>query len=295
MSSVSLPPDVVVEARRGWWVSARSGSLAERLRRLRVLEWVGLGSLAFITIGALLAPVLAPHGETDVVGEPFLSPGSAAWLGTDDQGRDIFSRVILGARATWFSALVVILVSLFIGLVIGSLAGVVGGWLDAVLMRFTDVFLAFPGTLLVIAVVTALGPGLRNTLVAVMIVFWPFYARIVRGQVRAVMARSHVEAARMAGIGRTRLVTSHVLPGILGPLLVAASLDIGGLIVMLSGLSFLGLGSQPPSPELGSMTQRGLQYLFTNWWIPIFPALVAAFLAFCGNLAGDATRDIVEG
>ena len=161
-------------------------------------------------------------------------------------------------------------------------------------MRITDVFLALPGPLLALAVVSALGASLAHTLVAVMIVWWPFYARIVRGEVRSIMSRSHVEAARMGGARRLGLALRHVLPGTVGPILVTASLDIGALILTLAGLSFLGLGSPAPAAELGAMSARGLTYLLTKWWVPVMPALGVFLLVFVANVAGDAVRDLAE-
>jgi peptide/nickel transport system permease protein len=210
-------------------------------------------------------------------------------MGIDEQGRDVFSRVLFGMRTSWFAAFEVIASGVVIGGLIGLVAGMSGGWIDNLLMRITDVFLALPGPLLVLAVVSALGPSLPHTLVAVGVVWWPFYARIVRGEVRSIASRSHVEAARMGGVA-----FRHVVPGTFGAVLVTASLDIGALLLTLAGLSFLGLGSPAPAPELGAMTSRGLAYLFDAWWVPVFPALGVFLLAFIGNVAGDGVRDLVE-
>ena len=172
------------------------------------------------------------------------------------------------------------------------IAGIFGGWVDILLMRVTDVFLALPGVLIALGVAAALGAGLSNTILAIMVVWWPWYARIVRGEVRHLMSRPHVEAARLGGAGRFRIARRHVLPGTVGPIVVAASLDVGALLLTLAGLSFLGLGSPPPAAELGSMVSRGLKYLFTAWWVPTFPAIAVFVLAFVANLAGDAMRSL---
>jgi peptide/nickel transport system permease protein len=161
---------------------------------------------------------------------------------------------------SWLSALVVIASGVLIGGLIGTVAGIAGGWLDTALMRFTDLFLALPAAVLAIAVIAALGASLPHTLVAVSIIWWSWYARIVRGEVRAQAVRSHVDAARLAGVGRTRLALRHLLPGAFPAVLVTASLDVGGLVLILAGLSFIGLGSPPPAPELGAMTARGMPY-----------------------------------
>ncbi len=264
------------------------------LRRIGRLEQVAIVLFVVVTVLLVVAPLLVPHPTTRAIAAPLSSPGGEGLLGIDEQGRDVLSRVIVGMRTSWFSAFLVIASGVVIGGVIGLLAGMIGGVVDTVLMRITDVFLALPGPLLVLAVVSALGVGLRNTLLAVMIVWWPFYARIVRAEVRAIMSRPHIEAARMGGAGWLTVARRHVLPGAFGSVLVTASLDVSALLITLAGLSFLGLGAPAPAPELGAMTARGLKYLFTGWWIPTFPALGVFVLAFVANLAGDAVRDLME-
>ncbi|MCU1677410.1 MAG: ABC-type dipeptide/oligopeptide/nickel transport system, permease component [Frankiales bacterium] len=268
-------------------------------RRLRLAtsptDTAALALAAIVCLVAITAPWLAPHSATAPSGTTFLSPGSGGHLlGTDEVGRDIFSRVIYGIRASWLSAIVVIASGVLIGGVIGLTAGTLGGWVDAVLMRITDAFLALPGPILAIAVVAALGPSLSHTLIAVMLVWWPFYARIVRGEVRALAARPHVEAARLAGVKPMRLAFRHLLPGAVPATIVAASLDVGNLILTLAALSYLGLGAPAPAPELGSMSARGLNYLLEQWWLPIMPALAVLVLALVANLAGDALRDLLH-
>jgi peptide/nickel transport system permease protein len=264
--------------------------------RLGRLERGGLVVLALTTAVALLAPLLAPNPPTTAVpAGSFAAPGTHGLLfGSDDLARDLFSRVLYGIRASWLSALAVIASGVLIGGLIGTIAGIAGGWIDTALMRFTDLFLALPAAVLVIAVVAALGPSLPHTLVAVGIVWWPWYARIVRGEVRAQAVRSHVDAARLAGVGRTRLALRHLLPGAFPAVLVTASLDVGSLVLILAGLSFIGLGSPPPAPELGAMAARGMPYLFGHPWIPLAPAIAVFLLAFAANLAGDGLRDLLE-
>ena len=259
------------------------------------IDVVGIAVLALVSLVAIFAPWLAPHGTTESLGiGSFHAPTWAAPMGTDDLGRDVFSRVIFGIRASWLSAIVVIASGVAIGGIIGLVAGAAGGIVDAVLMRITDLFLALPGPLLALAVVAIIGPSLRNTLVAVAIVWWPWYARIVRAEVHALAVRPHVDAARLSGARGTRLALRHLLPGAFAPILVTASLDVGNLVLTLAGLSFLGLGAPPPAPELGSMTARALPYLLGHWWIPVFPALGVFALAFAANLAGDALQDIFD-
>lgn len=254
---------------------------------------VGIAAFVLIAISVVLAvsPFALSAGERDLVGAPFERPFGDHLLGTDAQGRDILTRVVLGARTSWFSALIVIAIGGTIGSLIGLVAGLTGRWVDAILMRLTDAALAIPGPLVALAVVAALGPSLTNTLLAVAITWWPWYARIVRGQVRSLARRPHVDAARLGGAGRIRVALVHVLPGTVGPVIVAASLDVGAVILVLSGLSFLGLGSPPPAAELGAMTSQGLTYLSSAWWIAVFPALTIFVFAFVANFAGDAIRD----
>jgi len=258
-------------------------------------DTAALALTVLVFLVALAAPWIAPHSATAPSGSAFLKPGAGGHLfGTDEVGRDIFSRVIYGVRSSWLSAIVVIASGVLIGGVIGLAAGTLGGWVDSVLMRITDAFLALPGPILAIAVVAALGPSLSHTLIAVMLVWWPFYARIVRGEVRALAARPHVEAARLAGVKPMRLAFRHLLPGAVPATIVAASLDVGNLILTLAALSYLGLGAPAPAPELGAMSARGLNYLLEQWWIPIMPALAVLALALIANLAGDALRDLLH-
>jgi peptide/nickel transport system permease protein len=241
-----------------------------------------------LSLVCLLAPLLAPHGSLDVSSVGALhGPSSKAILGTDEIGRDVFSRVLFGIRTSWFSALAVIVSGAAFGALVGALAGAIGGFVDALLMRLTDLFLALPAPVLAIAVVAALGPSLFHTLLALAVVWWPWYARIVRGEVRALASRPHAEAARLAGVSRSRLVLRHLLPGAIPPVVVTMSLDVGNLILALAGLSFIGLGAPPPAAELGAMSARGLEYLFGHPWVPIAPAAAVALLALTANLLGD--------
>jgi peptide/nickel transport system permease protein len=260
---------------------------------VRPLDRIAIGLGIAITLVALLAPVLAPHSTSMPAGLPFAPPGAHDWFGTDEVGRDIFSRVLLGVRASWFAALAVIAFGVVVGGLVGLVAGSVGGWVDGLLMRVTDAFLALPGPVLAIAVVAALGPSLWHTLIAVSVVWWPFYARIMRGEIRALAARPHVEAARLAGAGRLRIALRHLLPGALAPTVVTASLDVGNLVLTLAALSFLGLGAPAPAPELGAMSARGLPYLLQEWWVPVMPGVAVMVLALVANLAGDGLRDLV--
>jgi ABC-type dipeptide/oligopeptide/nickel transport system permease subunit len=243
-----------------------------------------------LSLVALFGPLLAPDSPDLPVGNTLASPSLSHLFGTDQVGRDLFSRCLYGLRTSWLSAFGVIVFSVTIGIIVGVLAGGLGKIADNVLMRITDVFLALPGPLLAIAVATALGPSLEHTLIAVTIVWWPYYARLIRGEIRTLSARSHVEAARMSGIGTTRILRRHLLRGATPVIVVAASLDIGNVVLTLAGLSFLGLGAPEPAPELGAMAAQGLEYLTTNWWVTVLPGVVVFVLALTCNIAGDAIR-----
>ncbi len=274
-----------------WRLTARRSRGGGDTRARRVLDWTLLGLLAAVTVLALVAPGLAPHDPVQPVGTPKLPPLSDGFLlGTDQIGRDTLSRVLVGLRTSWLLSLAVTAVGLIVGSLVGVVAGVAGGWLDAVLMRTTEVFLALPSMLVAVAVAAALGPGLFNTFLAVSIVWWPYYARIVRGEVRALMARPHVEAARMAGVGPVRLVRRHVLPGVVPTAIITASLDVGNVVMVLASLSFLGLGQPAPAPELGADTSRALVEILDAWWIPLVPGIAVMLLSLLSNLAGDALR-----
>jgi peptide/nickel transport system permease protein len=256
----------------------------------RVVFWVA----ALLVLTLILLPPLLPYDPTALVDQPLLGPSFAHPFGMDDLGRDLLSRVVYGMRMSLISAILVIASGVVLGGVIGLVAGMAGGLVDAALMRLTDLFLALPGPLLVLAIVAALGPSLEHTLIGVAVVWWPWYARVVRGQVRATVGMAHVETARLVGLGRMRIALRHVLPHAFGPVIVTASLDVGNVILLLASLSFLGLGSPDPASELGAMTARGLTYLLTNWWVAVIPAAAVFLLTFIANFAGDGIRDVME-
>ncbi len=264
-------------------------------RRMRAAERIALVMLAMITLVALLAPWLTPYDPFIRVDEPFLPPSWPHPFGLDEIGRDLLSRVILGVRLTWLPGLSIIVISLVIGALVGLVAGAMGGWVDMVLSRLTDLFLVLPSTLIALAVVAALGPGLINTLIAIVIFWWPWYARITRAEIVAQAARPHVEAARLSGVGGVRLLWRYLLPGALPTLLVTATLDVANVVLILSLFSFLGLGLPAPAPELGAMTARTLENLTVQWWLPIMPAAVIFVLCLAANLAGDGLRSAMRG
>ncbi|CAN5544400.1 ABC transporter permease [soil metagenome] len=287
-----MPLRGVVSLGSGTPPAIRRGQTA-RLRDIGALERAGLVVLVLLLATSLVAPWFVVDPVISV-GPPFQAPSLHHLLGTDDVGQDIFSRVMYGLRTSWLSAVAVIASAIVIGGVIGLVAGARGGWVDALLMRLTDTFLALPGPVLAIAVAAALGASLRNTVIGIAVVWWPWYARLVRGEVRALAARPHVDAARLSGVSPARLMFRHLLPGALPPVIVTASLDIQILVLTLAGLSFIGLGAPPPAPELGAMAARGADYLFASPWIPLAPGCAVFILAVAANLAGDGVRDLFD-
>jgi peptide/nickel transport system permease protein len=280
---------------------ARLGRGARKFQRVTALRHrstavnlIGLTGLVLLVLLALLAPVLAPYSPILRAGAPFQPPLSPGFLfGTDALGYDIFSRLLFGLRASITAAAIVIASGVIIGGLVGVVAGALGGWADGLLMRVTDLFLALPGILIAMVVAAALGASFTSSLIGVAVVWWPMYARLVRGEVRSWAARPHLEAATLAGVGWTRRVARHLLPGVTSTVVIAASLDVGGLVVAMSGLSFIGLSSPAPAPELGAMAAQGMQYLLQYWWVPVVPGLAVMLLALCANLAGDGIRDLL--
>jgi peptide/nickel transport system permease protein len=263
-------------------------------QRAELGDRIAIGVFLLLVVAAFAAPLIAPHNPIVPAGVPFGSPfHGGSLLGSDEIGQDIFSRILYGMRASFIACGVVISSGVVVGGAVGLIAGATRGLVDNVLMRLTDLFLAVPGPLLAIAVVASLGPSFFHTLIALMIIWWPFYARIVRAEVRALAARPHLEAARLTGVSPSRRALRHLLPGVVPAVLVTASLDVCNLIIVLALLSFLGLGAPAPAPELGAMAARGLQYLDQDWWVPVMPALAIFVIALSANLAGDGIRDLI--
>jgi peptide/nickel transport system permease protein len=269
--------------------------LMEFFRRAGWLNSIGIVGVLLVTLIAILAPWLTPFDPQVRVAAAFLPPSGVHAFGTDEIGRDLFSRVILGLQYTWLPALALIAFSLTVGSIAGLLAGAFGGWVDLVVLRLVELFLVFPSTIVALAVVAALGPGLLNTMLALAIFWWPWYARIARDEVRRIAARPHVEAARIAGVPPLRLLLRYLLPGVVPSLLIAATLDVANVILALSLLSFLGLGQPSPTPELGAMTSRALDSLTQYWWLPLLPAATILVICLLANLAGDGVRAGLRG
>ena len=258
---------------------------------------IAAGLLVLLLFGAaaLLAPVLSPADPlAQNVVEGLRPPSSEHLLGTDKLGRDILSRMLYGARISLMVGALVVAIASSVGAALGLLAGYVGGWADELLMRITDIFFAFPALILAMAIAGALGPSLRNALIAISAVSWPVYARLIRGQVLALKEREFVLAARALGVPERRIIVRHLLPNTLAPLLVQASFDMGAAITAVAGLSFIGFGAQPPTPEWGVMISEGRNYMATQWWLATFPALAILLVVGGCNLLGDGLRDLLD-
>ena len=248
--------------------------------------------LAWIVV-AVFAPLIAP---SDPLAQNFvqLTPPSAQhWLGTDELGRDVLSRIVYGARVSLPLAVLLVLGAMLVGSMVGALAGFFGGWVDATGMRLADVVFAFPGIILAMAVAAALGPQLRNAVLAVIVVSWPAYARLMRGLVLSARSSQYVVASRLLGASPLRALMVDIRPNVLGPILVMAALDVGNAVLLLSGLSFLGLGAQPPTAEWGAMVAAGAQN-FDKWWIGLFPGLAILTVVLAFNFIGDSLRDALD-
>jgi len=252
----------------------------------------GFIAVAWIVI-AIAAPLIAPYGPLAQDFPLYQPPSSAHLFGTDELGRDVFSRVVYGARISLPLSLLLVVLATLIGGVLGGIAGYYGRWVDSLVMRTADLVFAFPAIILAMVITASLGPNVRNAVLAIVVVAWPTYARVVRGLVLSLGDSEYVQASRLLGASTRRTLVRDVLPNLAGPVVVLATLDLANAILLLSGLSFLGLGAQPPTPEWGSMVAVGTQY-FQYWWMGTFPglAIFTAVLAF--NFLGDSLRDRLD-
>ncbi len=267
------------------------------LRRNRLTRAACYGVVLLVLI-ALLVPILLPaerHIDQDTnPSEKLRGPSFAHPFGTDELGRDIFKRVLLGTQISLKTALIAVGLALVIGVPLGAIAGFFGGFLDEGIMRFTDIFLGFPPLLLAIAIASFLGPSLNNAMLAIALSWWPWYTRIVRGQAISIKERQFVKAARAIGTPPFKIIRKHIVPNCIAPVIVQASMDIGGVILTIASLSFLGLGAQAPSPEWGLMVSTSRNYFLNAWWYSIFPGMAIFLTVLVFNLVGDGLREILD-
>lgn len=286
-----------------------SGDVARRERNERIrrtihsfmqneLSVVGLLMIVILVASAILAPYIAPYPEDagpgvhfDRANEP---PSFEHPMGTDTTGRDIFSRILFGARVSLQMGFVVLSIAITLGVVLGLTAGYIGGPVNAVIMRTTDIFLAIPPTLLAMAVVAAIGASLFNVMIAIAFSWWSWYARLVQGEVLSIKEDEFVEASRSLGSSWHRTAFKEILPNIVSPITVKATLDMGFVILVGAGLAFLGLGAQPPKPTWGAMIAQGRNYVTTYWWIATFPGIAISFAVLAFNFVGDGLRDVFD-
>jgi peptide/nickel transport system permease protein len=254
----------------------------------------GAAICVFWLLVALIAPCVTPYDPlSQNLSVRFQPPGFSHWFGCDSLGRDVFSRVLIGSRVSIVAGLMTIIFAAGIGCVYGGMAGYIGGWVDDLMMRASEMVLAFPGIILAMTIAAALGPSLYNTLLAMVIIWWPNYARVMRGMVITCKENDYVVASRSLGASHFRVFFEEILPNCLGQVLVVATLDFGNAVLLFSTLSFLGLGSPPPAPEWGAMVADGVKN-FNYWWIGAFPGLVILSMSMGANFIGDSLRDFLD-
>ena len=293
-------------SRREWLLTDRPQSrMQARLGRAYVtwrrftankLAVIGMLIILALIFVAIFAPLLAPYSPYigDLAKSRLLPPDAEHWLGTDDQGRDILSRLIYGSRLTLQVVVLVAVIAAPIGLLVGTVGGYAGGWVDAVLMRITDIFLAFPKLVLALAFVAALGPGIGNAIIAIAITSWPPYARIARAETLTVRNSDYIAAVRLMGASPWRIVLRHIMPLCISSLVVRVTLDMAGIILTAAGLGFLGLGAQPPLPEWGAMIASGRRFILDQWWVAAMPGVAILIVSLGFNLLGDGLRDALD-
>jgi peptide/nickel transport system permease protein len=259
------------------------------------LSVIGLTVVILIILIVLLAPLIATHDPTFIdYNAVLVEPGPEHLFGTDDLGRDIFSRVVWGGRESLRVAFLGISIALSGALILGVSTGYLGGWVDTLTQRIVEVFMAFPTILLLLSIVAALGPSLSTVLLAVGLASIPGYTRLIRGSVLSVKNMEYVNSARVIGAKDVRIMARYILPNMLGPILVYATLGLGSTIMITAGLSYIGLGAQPPSPEWGAMLNSGRSFLRTAWWMSIYPGMAVFIIVLCINLFGDGLRDALD-
>lgn len=259
------------------------------------LSLTGLFVILGLILTALVAPWVAPYDPLKTNISKRLEPPSTEHpFGTDQLGRDVLSRVLYGARISLRIALLTALIATSIGAPLGIVSGYFGGWVDNLLMRLTDMFMAFPRLILAMAIAAALKPTLENVVLAISLAAWPAYARLARSVTLAIREETYIEAARALGASHTRILRRHILPGVISPVTIQVSLDMGGIILTAAGLGFIGFGAQPPTPEWGLMIAEGRNYIPNQWWLSLFPGLAISIVVLGFNLLGDGIRDLLD-
>jgi peptide/nickel transport system permease protein len=299
-SGVAYPGDIAAPGASGLREAASGQSqLRRNLKRFLIGNKLNLAGLIIVVVFVILAifgQALSPHDPyaQDITGSKLLPPSLTHPMGTDELGRDLLSRVMTGARISLQVAVVVLGFAVVFGTLVGAVAGYFGGIVDEVLMRFTDMFLAFPALILAIAIAAALGRDLHLTMIALATVFWPWYARLVRGQILSIRERDYVTAAESIGMSGPRVLLRHVLPNAVSVIIIQVTLDVGYAILATSSLSFIGLGAQPPEPEWGTMMATARNYFREAWWYTTFPGVALTLTVFAFNVLGDGLQDALD-
>jgi peptide/nickel transport system permease protein len=292
-------------ARRAWLLtdapaSRRQAAWGQAYRRWLQLRRNGLAMLGLAVVTALIlaaifAPLLATQDPiAQSLADKLQPPSAAHWLGTDSLGRDVYSRLLYGGRLTLGMVVAVVALVAPVGLLVGAVAGYLGGFADAALMRLTDIFLAFPRLILALAFVAALKPGISSAIIAIALTAWPPYARLARADTLTIRRTDYIAAARIAGASAPRVILRHVMPMCLPSVIVRVTLDMSGIILTTAGLGFLGMGASPPAPEWGTMIADARNYLLTHWWVATIPGLAILVASVAFNLLGDGLRDVLD-
>jgi peptide/nickel transport system permease protein len=292
---------------RGWLLTDRPASRRQARLGLAYRTWLafrtnklamlGLAIVLALVLMALFADILTSYSPIvggDLRTQRLLPPSAEHWFGTDDQARDIFSRIVHGSRLTLLVVVLVAVIATPIGLAVGTIAGFFGGWVDQALMRLTDIFLAFPRLILALAFVAALGPGIENAIIAIAITSWPPYARLARAETLTIRHTDYIYSVRLQGASSTRIIWNHIVPLCLSSVIIRVTLDMAGIILTAAGLGFLGLGAQPPLPEWGAMIASGRRFLIDQWWVAAMPGIAILVVSLGFNLLGDGLRDVLD-
>lgn len=288
-----LLSDTPTSRRQARWAAVYKGWLTLKSNHMAM---AGLAIIVALIALAILAPLIAPHDPfVQDLGNRLQPLGSEGHLlGTDSLGRDILSRLIWGARITLYIVALVALIAPIAGLLVGTVSGYAGGWVDVILMRITDIFLAFPRLVLALAFVAALGAGIENAVLAISLTAWPPYARMARAETLTIRSSDYISAIRLQGAGPLRIIIKHIWPLCISSLIVRVTLDMAGIILAAAGLGFLGLGAQPPSPEWGAMISEGRRFILDHWWVATMPGLAIFTVSLAFNLLGDGLRDVLD-